>query len=1021
MKIFNSIAGRKHPLRTTSYRHHTFHLESLEPRILLSGNDPFSVDISYIYYQDNAGREIDYDFSAGTINAQDEINLPVGAIISTAADDAITGFKWMPADGDIEQELFSGYAAAYIAQPQAGQETDGVLALLPVGTEGSPAADWTMQMTIGPFSGVDQVEYLYEIEVGAGSYDDDIIWPAIIVEWFTGTYEGTYYDHALVLSGYVEDSSTGQEWETDPVILTGYDPAITNIDLRIEVDGGTEISGSYRINNEPWELDAFELSLPSGIMYGFPELYPFIGMFSEAEDEDGYIIEVFVERGFDVDLPGSQPGYVYMVDVEGINLDLMSVQTPWGQVFDLSDYIAGTWEGGPLDFTGDGWQFEAGTDDDGTEWMEVTWEDLTAPQWAALDTGSAEIEVIYDGGDWSGTVDFDQADLPDQIPQINYPSHGMTNVALTPTVSWQKWQNPQPDSGVFVGIEKTQGDHFVETDGLLTAKTESWTVTQDKSLEPDSTYELYVDFINYDYQIIDQTDVFVLSWMESDVSFTTGAGNPGPDLIGYYQDIILPDVMVPSDKGKAIITVANVGDQLAQEKINIHFYASADQTVDADDFLMGSINNKMIKLNPGDDKTFKTKLTVPLDIPAGAYYLLASIDDGNALAERDETNNIIISDGTGQVVWQFGIFADRKNVKLRVQQDDGLVLTFIMKGEGFAKILGDFNFEQLLLVNTTDTTSLTVKTKDVVTLNQIAEELHPPLSTASLNKFIGKKVNLNGNVDFTGSLGQLVVNNIADGVQFNTALPSVRPLAIKANEVGNVLFDLAGPVKSFQANSFSGGRLSADSIGQVKIKKGDLGADIQAENGGITGVTVGGNIFGDIVALEGSINKVVAKKGNIGAADISAQQDIGIIQANNVQEVVISAGADIKKVVAKGYFNGSYILAGYDRSLGGMLGLGSGDVGSVSVTGTFSESYISAGVLPPAPNLTDVLPGVLPPYSGLGYHGNIGKVKLGAIDQFAADDFGLFAAETIKPVKVGKITYTQSDPLLHFMVEDLLG
>jgi len=78
-------------------------------------------------------------------------------------------------------------------------------------------------------------------------------------------------------------------------------------------------------------------------------------------------------------------------------------------------------------------------------------------------------------------------------------------------------------------------------------------------------------------------------------------------------------------------------------------------------------------------------------------------------------------------------------------------------------------------------------------------------------------------------------------------------------------------------------------------------------------------------------------------------------------------------------------------------------------------------VLPPAPGLQDVLPGVQPPYTGLGYTGNIGKVKFGAIDQNATGDFGVWAASEIKSVKAGKIKYTQTDPQLHFNVEANLG
>ncbi len=102
-------------------------------------------------------------------------------------------------------------------------------------------------------------------------------------------------------------------------------------------------------------------------------------------------------------------------------------------------------------------------------------------------------------------------------------------------------------------------------------------------------------------------------------------------------------------------------------------------------------------------------------------------------------------------------------------------------------------------------------------------------------------------------------------------------------------------------------------------------------------------------------------------------------------------------------------------------GLGSGDIGFISAKGMFRGSYISAGVLPPAPGLQDVLPNILPPYTGLGHTGNIGKVKFGSIDGSATDDFGLWAASDIKQVKAGKLKFTTTDPQLCFCVEDNLG
>ncbi|MCP4712044.1 MAG: hypothetical protein GY869_25770, partial [Planctomycetes bacterium] len=373
----------------------SFQLETLEKRMLLSGNDPFTVDISDIYYQDAAGREIDFDFTGASINSQDEITLPASTYTHNVAGDDFSGLTWGPVDGDISQQYNGTNATAGTDQP-TDIEVGGVIALIPYGTEGTPSNEWSLGITIGPFSGVDQVGYDYEVAVGVGSFEE-AIWTDMYVNWFTGTFEYVYYDHALTLGAYVGNDFTGEEWETDPIILTGYDPSATVIDLRAEIVDGDEISGSYRIHGENWHNDAFELTLPSGTFNGFPAVYPFLSMYAEPGEGDGEVTEIWFERGLDYNAPGTPLEREFSVIVEGYDLDLLNIQTPWGTSFALSDHLVGTWEGGPLELSGDGWDLEGGTDD-GLNWLDVMWRGISPSEWNALDNNPGYVEVIYEIG-----------------------------------------------------------------------------------------------------------------------------------------------------------------------------------------------------------------------------------------------------------------------------------------------------------------------------------------------------------------------------------------------------------------------------------------------------------------------------------------------------------------------------------------------------------------------------------------------------------------------------------------------
>ncbi|KPK75312.1 MAG: hypothetical protein AMJ79_11610 [Phycisphaerae bacterium SM23_30] len=217
------------------------------------------------------------------------------------------------------------------------------------------------------------------------------------------------------------------------------------------------------------------------------------------------------------------------------------------------------------------------------------------------------------------------------------------------------------------------------------------------------------------------------------------------------------------------------------------------------------------------------------------------------------------------------------------------------------------------------------------------------LTGGDLGKLKGKKIDLTGDIDLTGGLSFLRLDDIDPNVTISTRAASPKGLKIKADQIYNgVTFSIV------------------DTIKYLKTKGG-------------------------------------------------------------LQKVIVGARDDIKKITTKGGIYDSYIFAGYDLNVGGMDGLGSGNIGSISAKGMFADSYISAGVLPSAPDIQAILPGVSPPYSGFGFTGEIGKVKFGSLDQNASDEFGLWAAGPITLFKAGGVRYYESDPLLNLILEGDLG
>jgi Clostripain family/Bacterial Ig-like domain/PDZ domain/WD40-like Beta Propeller Repeat len=312
----------------------------------------------------------------------------------------------------------------------------------------------------------------------------------------------------------------------------------------------------------------------------------------------------------------------------------------------------------------------------------------------------------------------------------------------------------------------------------------------------------------------------------------------------------------------------------------------------------------------------------------------------------------------------------------------------------------------------------------------------------SLSMIIAQNVNLWGDITMTGSLGIMMVGDIADTVTITTGQPG-NGLMVIAGDVG-ADFDIAGPVNMFMCDSFSSGSLTADKIAMVMPRTGDLDADLTARNGDIGTVIAAGAITGQLSA-SGNINMLMSQRGgltgtvragnNIGmlmvngdvsgrvsamgkinmlmamgsdiTGSVRAGTEIGILMADNLDNALLSAGSNIRMVNIRYDILDSYILGGYDvgtdcafdiqESGGGDL-LNNGNIGFVMAGGSFKRSYIGAGVLPSS-TLTGSLPNVGIPATGVG--GNIQLVIFGSIDTNAQDDYGMFYSMSRGSVLIG--------------------
>jgi len=247
------------------------------------------------------------------------------------------------------------------------------------------------------------------------------------------------------------------------------------------------------------------------------------------------------------------------------------------------------------------------------------------------------------------------------------------------------------------------------------------------------------------------------------------------------------------------------------------------------------------------------------------------------------------------------------------------------------------------------------------------------ISHKSLSSVTLKSVDINNSVEIHGSLDRLLANNINEGASIRVTDPPSRPMLVKGKKIAkNVDIDLAGYVRLFRFDSYESGRLTGSEFNQIKMNKGDLGADIIAER---------------------MIKKVMFKSGTLSGT--LRADSIQTVLGQNVKDAIVSARNAIKNVNIRMDIVDSHFLAGFDIGMDGLVGGGDdeltpGEIRSFVWGGQYQNSHTAVGVRPIDSDL-------LPPTSGPLSSGE-GSIRIRGKDVVTggSGQFGFYYAEDIK-------------------------
>ncbi len=152
--------------------------------------------------------------------------------------------------------------------------------------------------------------------------------------------------------------------------------------------------------------------------------------------------------------------------------------------------------------------------------------------------------------------------------------------------------------------------------------------------------------------IVDSTDEVENERHEDNNQVVGGpirVAEPFVDLAGEIVDVTLPTSFVAgtnAGRGVAKVTVANIGNiaipgtPAPLAKV-VFTPAGGGQTIE-----LGSATISKASLQPGGSSTVSISLAAPATVPTGEYHLSVILDDGDVVAESDESNNSLAHEGT---------------------------------------------------------------------------------------------------------------------------------------------------------------------------------------------------------------------------------------------------------------------------------------------------------------------------------------------------------------------------------------
>jgi phosphodiesterase/alkaline phosphatase D-like protein len=158
---------------------------------------------------------------------------------------------------------------------------------------------------------------------------------------------------------------------------------------------------------------------------------------------------------------------------------------------------------------------------------------------------------------------------------------------------------------------------------------------------------------------------------------------------------------------------------------------------------------------------------------------------------------------------------DGKNIGLTIADCNGVSVSFSLRGDGWGKVIDDCNIPIIEIYDTTERSSLSIRTSSRTETSVGDIIVHGPLRSIS-----AKTVDLRGSIVIDGPLDSLQLDDVADNHSITIGSSTNPRAAVKMtfDRIADLDINSGVPIRSFKATEWLSGSLTAPYMSSFNIK-----------------------------------------------------------------------------------------------------------------------------------------------------------------------------------------------------------